>query len=116
VLAEQVFGALGAQRGDVVHAAGPERPGPQQPPAPVADDGGLDGVLFLLARHKRPPPGPPGLGAADLHLGAVDPQLDAFGGGVCEHIGQRAQPELTLARHGEPPGGQQRAHLMGRPG
>src|SRR6266568_1320802 len=35
--AEQVFDPVGAQRGDVMHPARPERAQPQQPPVPVAD-------------------------------------------------------------------------------
>jgi hypothetical protein len=51
-----------------------------------------------------------------LHLGAVDPQLHALGGGVGEHIGQRPQPQPGPARHREPAGGQQRPDLPGRAG
>src|SRR5215470_4383543 len=53
---QQVFDAFGADRGHVVHAAGPERAQPQQPALTVTDRRGLDGVLLLLARHERPPP------------------------------------------------------------
>jgi hypothetical protein len=64
--AQQVFDPLRAQRGDIVHPAGPERAQPQQPPVPVADRGGLDGVLLLLAGHERVPVGRHGCPAADL--------------------------------------------------
>jgi hypothetical protein len=40
--AEQVFDPVGAQRGDIVHPAGPERAQPQQPALAVADRRGLD--------------------------------------------------------------------------
>jgi hypothetical protein len=99
-----------------VHPAGPERAQPQQPAVLVADRGGLDGVLLLLAGHERPPPGPARRGAAHLHLSAVDPQLHALGSGVGEHIGQRPQPQPGLARHREPAPGQQRPDLSHRAG
>ncbi len=44
--AEQVFDPAGAQRGDIMHPARPERAQPQQPAPAVADRGGLG----------RPPP------------------------------------------------------------
>ena len=48
----------------------------------------LADALLLLAGYERPPAGPVGLGPADLDLGAVEAYLDAFGGGVSEHVGQ----------------------------
>ena len=97
------------------------RPGRNAPshssrPAPSLMAVDLIGVLLLLAGHKRPPPGPVRGGPADLHLGAVDPQLHTFGGGVGEHIGQRAQPQARLAGYREPAGGQQWPDLPDRPG
>jgi hypothetical protein len=88
VLPQQILDALGAQRGDIVYPAGPERPQPQQPARPVADRGGLAGVLLLLAGHERPPPGPARRGPAHLHLGAIDAQPHPLGRGVGEHISQ----------------------------
>lgn len=71
-----------------LHPAGAELSQPQQPAVPVADRGGLDGVLPLLAGYERPPPGPARLGPAYLHFYAVDPQFHALGGGVGEHVVQ----------------------------
>ena len=90
---------------------GRNAPAHSSPSLAVADDGGLVGVLLLLAGHERPAAGLARAGAPDLHLGAVDPQVDALGGGVGEHVGQRAQPQPGLAGHGEPAGGQQRPDL-----
>jgi hypothetical protein len=72
----------------------------------------LMGVLFLLARHKRPPPGPVGPWPADLGLGAVDPQLDPIGGGVGEHVRQGVQPHTRRVGDGEATCGQQRPDFM----
>jgi hypothetical protein len=91
-------------------------PAPQQAASFVADDGGLAGVLFLLAGHKRPPAGSVGFRSADLDLGAVDAQFDAFGGSVGEHVGQGPQAQAGCAWYSEPAGGQQRADLTDRPG
>ncbi|RPK65711.1 hypothetical protein EES44_13140 [Streptomyces sp. ADI96-15] len=49
---------LGAHRGLVVHAARAVRTRPQQTALAVADGGGLDGVLLLLAGDEGPPSGP----------------------------------------------------------
>jgi len=48
--------------------------------------------FFLPETNARPPAGPAGGRAADLDLAAVQPQADAAGGGVGEHVGQRVQP------------------------
>jgi hypothetical protein len=54
--------------------------------------------------------------AADLHLGAVDPQLDTLSVSVGEQVLQRAQPNSGTVRGGEASGRQQRADLADRPG
>ena len=59
---EQVADAVGLQRRLVMHAARPERAGPQGGTGLVGDDGGLLGVLLLLPRDERPGPGRPGEG------------------------------------------------------
>ena len=71
---------------------------------------------FFLPETNARRPGRPAGGPAHLHLGAVDPQLHAFGSGVGEHVRQRPQPQPGLAGHREPAGGQQRPDLPGRPG
>jgi hypothetical protein len=68
---------------------------------------GLDGVLLFLPGHERAAAGPVRPGPADLDLGAVDAQVHAFGGGVGEHVGQRAQPQPGRAGNGEAPRGEQ---------
>ena len=78
-------------------------------------------VAFLvfclhLARDERPPSGPARLRPADLHLGAVGAQGDAFGGGVGEDIGQRMQPQARVAGHREAAGRQQRPDFLDGPG
>ena len=55
-------------------------------------------------------------GPADLDLGAAGAQVYAFGGGVGEHIRQRAQPQSALAGDGEAPLGEQGTDLMDGPG
>ena len=102
VAAEQVFDAVGAQRGDVVHPAGPERAQPQQPPVPSLTAVELMVFRFFWPDTNARRPGPARPGAAHLHLGAVDLQLDALGGGVGEHISQRLQPQPGLAGHANP--------------
>ena len=93
----------------------PGRNAPAQGAALLAgDDGGLLGVLLLLARDERAAARFPGTGASDLHFCAVQADSDAAGGGVGEHVGQGAQPDAGLAGHGEPAGGQQRPHLADR--
>ena len=61
----------------------------------------------------------PGLlaqGAADLDLGAVDPQFHAMGRGVGEHVRQGMKPQARAVRDGEPAGRQQRPDLADRAG
>jgi len=82
----------------------------------VADDGGLLGVLLHLAGDERPAAGLVRPGAAHADLGAVDPQFHTLGGGVGEHVGQRAQPQPGLAGHREAAGRQQRPDLVHGPG
>src|SRR6266536_3374891 len=103
VAAQQVFDAFGAHGGGVVHAARTGRPCPQHPAVAVADHGRLDRVLLLLARHERLAAGPVGPRSAHLHLRAVDPQGDALGSGVGEHVGQGLQPDARPVGHGEAP-------------
>ncbi len=108
-LLEQVVDAVSLQGGLVVLAAGPERGVQKGPPAVVADLGELDGVHLLLAGDERPPPGAARRGAADLDLAAVEPQRDPAGGGVGEHVGERAEPPALGG--GVSPAGQQRPDL-----
>jgi len=46
--------------------------------------------FFFPETNARRPPRPAGRWTADLDLGGVQPQLDAFGLGVGEHVGQSA--------------------------
>ena len=104
---QQVFDAFGAQRGDIVHPAGPERAQPQQPAPPsLMAVAACRCFRFFLPDTNARRPGRFAAGLAHLHFSAVDPQLHAFGGGVGEHIGQRAQPQPGLAGHSEPPLGE----------
>ena len=96
------------------------RPGRNAPshssrPSPSLTAVALMVFCFFLPDTNARRPGRPA-GAGDLHLGAVDPQRHALGGGVGEHIGQRAQPQPGLAGHREPAGGQQRPDLSYRAG
>ncbi|OEJ28819.1 hypothetical protein BGM19_01850 [Streptomyces agglomeratus] len=52
------------------------------------------------------------MGTADLGLSAVDAQFDVFGLGVCEDVGQGAQPDARPVGNGEAPGGERRADLV----
>jgi hypothetical protein len=88
---EEVVDAFGAYGGLVVLAAGSDGSGPERPAVGVGGDGGFDGVLLLLAGHERSPSGSVGLGPADLDLGAVEAQGDAFGGGVGDDVGEGVQ-------------------------
>ena len=94
---------------------GPDRAEPQQPAAPSLIAVGLMVFCFFLPDTNARRPGRFAW-AADLHLGAVDAQLHALGGGVGEHIGQRPQPQPGLAGHGEPAGREQRPDLPHGPG
>jgi len=51
-----------------------------------------------------------------LDLGAIQAQVNAFGGSVGEHLGQGAQAQLGPAGHGKATRRQQRAHLAQRTG
>src|SRR5207247_9528441 len=66
VAAEQVLDALGAQRGDVVHAARADRAEPQQPSPAIADGGGLGRVLFILSVYECSADLASGLGTVNL--------------------------------------------------
>jgi hypothetical protein len=83
---------------------------------PVADGGGLDGVLPALAGDKRPPPRPVGPRPPDLGLGAVQAQPNPVAVGVGEHIRQGVQPHAGHVRDGEAALGQQRPDLVDRAG
>jgi len=87
VLEEEVLDAFGPHRCDIVHAPGTDGPGPQQPAPVIADDGGLLGVLFLLARDECPTAWPARPGAADLDLGTAEAELDAFCLAIGDNIG-----------------------------
>lgn len=56
--------------------------GPEREALMVGDDGGLHRVLLLLPRDERTAPAAAGQGPADLDLGGVQPELDAFGLGI----------------------------------
>jgi hypothetical protein len=104
--------SLGLDRRLVVHPTWPHRPRPQRPTAAVADGGDLDGVLLLLARDKRPPPSMVRPWPADLGLGPVKAQLDAFGRGVGHHVGQGLKAHARPAWDGEAAPDQQGSDLM----
>ncbi len=116
VLAELLGDALGAHGGLAVHPAGPDHAAEQGAALVVAAGGGLDGVLLLLAGDERLTSGASRARAADLYLGAIDPQADAFCVGVGEHVLQCAQPQPGPVGHREAPGCQQRADLADRVG
>jgi hypothetical protein len=71
---------------------------------------------FFLPDTNARRPGLLAPGPSDLHLGAVHAEAHTLGGGVGEHIGQRAQPEFGLAGHGERTLGRQRPDLVHGPG
>ena len=81
----------------------------------VGHHGGLHGVLLLLARYERPPTAPARLGPAHLDLGGVQPQFDAFGLGVGEHVLHGAQTYPWPVRDRASALGQQRADLAHGP-
>jgi hypothetical protein len=95
---------------------GAERAGPQGAALLVGGDGGLPGVLLLLARDEGAAAGLSRAGPPDRHFGAVQADGDAAGGSVGEQVGQGPQPDAGLAGDGEPAGGQQRPDLMNRAG
>jgi hypothetical protein len=102
MLAQQVFDAVGLGRGLVVHGARAYRPCPQGPAVAVADGGGLDGVLLVLAGDERPPPRAVGTRPADLGLGAVDAQFDPLGSSVGDHVRQGVQPHAGASGTAKP--------------
>ena len=71
-------------------------------------------VFCFFSRHEGAAAGLARAGAPDLDFGGVEPQNDAAGGGVGEHVGQGAQPDAGLCGDGEPAGGQQRPDLADR--
>src|SRR5262249_49139921 len=111
---EQVVDAFGTHGGLVVHVSGSGGPGPDRAAAGVGGDGGLDGVLFLLAGDERSTAGSVRRGSADLDLGTVQPNYEALGGGVGQHVGQSVQ--AYSGGGGEPAAGQQREDLADRGG
>jgi hypothetical protein len=116
VLARQVFDPLGLDRGLVVHAAWARRPGPSVRPWPSEMVVVLMVFCCLLPEtNARPPstvrPGPP-----DLGLGPIQAKVDAFGGGVGEHIRQGVQPHTWHGGDGDATLGQQRPDLVDRAG
>ncbi|KUM96024.1 hypothetical protein AQI95_42785 [Streptomyces yokosukanensis] len=113
--AELLGDALGADRGLVVHAAGPHGAGVQGAPLLVADRGGLDGVLPTFAGDQRPPSWTVRLRTSHLGLSTVDPQRDVLRFGVGEHVGQGAQPQSGATWHSKTTLGQQRADLVDPP-
>lgn len=98
VEAELLGDALGAHGGLLVHPAWPDHPAEQRPPLAVAERGGLDGVLLLLAGHERP-----ATGAADL------PDRCGHGGAVhAVQLGQRGmrQPQPQVDQRDQEPVGE----------
>jgi hypothetical protein len=75
-----------------VRAARPDHAAQQGATLRATEGGGLDGVLLLLAGDDRLAAGAVGAGAADLHFGAVDAQVNALRVGVGEQVLQRPQP------------------------
>ncbi len=73
-------------------------------------------VLLLLPRDEGTASAAAGRGPADLEFGGVQPQLDAFGLGVCEHIRQGPQPQAGPVRDRTSPLGRQPSHLTDRTG
>ncbi|MFE6596179.1 hypothetical protein ACFU9O_08410 [Streptomyces albidoflavus] len=72
VLPELLGDTLGAYRGQVVRPAGPDHAAEQGAALAVAEGGGLDGALLLLARDERLAARAARTRTADPHLGAVD--------------------------------------------
>ena len=100
----------------MVHPAWPQGVGPESAALMVGDDSGLHRVLLLLARDERPASAAAGCGPADLDLGGIQPQLDAFGLGVGEHIRQGPKPQARTVRDCASAFGQEPAHLSDRAG
>lgn len=109
VLAELLGDSLGAHGRLVVHAARPDHAAEQGAALSVAEGGGLHGVLLLLAGDERLASGVACARAADLHLGAVDLQVDALGVGVGEQVLQGVDAQAGPLGDGESAGGEQGA-------
>src|SRR5699024_12579816 len=73
ILLEGVRDALGAYRGLIMHPARAKRADPQGAALVIGDDGGLLGVLLLLARDEGAPSRLVRSGTTHLDLGAVQP-------------------------------------------
>jgi hypothetical protein len=116
VAAQQVFDAFGANGGGVVHAARTGRPCPQLRPSPSPTTVGLIVFCFFLPDTNALRPARWPAGSAHLHFGAVDPQGDALGGGVGEHVGQGLKPDARPVGHGEAPLCEQGPDLVDGPG
>jgi hypothetical protein len=71
---QEAVDALAPYRGGVVHPSWAEVSRPEGPAPFVRRDGGLHGVLLLLAGEDGPPSTARGDGPADLGLGGVQPQ------------------------------------------
>jgi hypothetical protein len=113
----KLFGdALGAHGSLIVHPPGPGHTREQGAALMVAERGGLDGVLLLLARDERFAPGAPCLWASDLDFRAVHADLDAFGPGVGEQVLQRADPQARAVGDGEAASREQGPDLADRGG
>lgn len=97
------------------------RPGRTTPLNRVRPCGSLKVVIlmvlcFFLPETNAWRAGAVGAGAADLHFGAVDAQVNALRVGVGEQILQRPQPHPRPVGDGETAGRQQRPDLADRSG
>jgi hypothetical protein len=82
----------------------------------VGDDGGLHGVLFLLARDERAPSAASGWRPADLDLGGVQAELNALGLGIGEHVRECPQAQSRTVGDRASPLGQESTYLPDRAG
>lgn len=113
----ELFGdALGTHNGLVVHAARADDAGEQGAALVVAECGGLDRVLPLLARDEGPASGATRARASDLYFRAVEPDVDAFGICVGEQVVQGADAQTGAVGDGEAPRGEQGSDLADRGG
>jgi hypothetical protein len=106
--------AFVARGGRVMHSPWSHGVGPERAALAVSDDGGLHRVLVLLARDEHAPAAAAGQGAADLDLGGVQPQLDALGLGIGEHIRPGPQPQARAIGDRTSTLGQKSADLTDR--